>query len=220
MTSHDACTSGNFRVLTIGSLQWLKMEVLIPAPADCEVRSLIKFLNAQSIAPVEIHHQLCYVYRSDAMSKQLVRRWCRQFTADRQHVHGEDCSGRPSIITYDLVELVREHMEKCHFTVTKLSSHFPQISRSLLHKIVTENLLFRKLCARWVPKQLTPEHEVKSKAHGVSIYISAALPWWRWRVSGPDHYGRWSVGCTHCPRYQAAVNVLIDQYFCGIGLEQ
>ena len=49
MTSHDARTSGTFRVLTVASLQRLKLEALIPAPADCEVRSVIKFLNAQSI---------------------------------------------------------------------------------------------------------------------------------------------------------------------------
>ena len=30
-----------------------------PAPADCEVRSVIKFLNAHSIAPIEVHRQLC-----------------------------------------------------------------------------------------------------------------------------------------------------------------
>ena len=42
MTSHDACTSGTSRVLTVASLQRLKMEALIPAPADCEVRSVIK----------------------------------------------------------------------------------------------------------------------------------------------------------------------------------
>ena len=35
------------------------MEALIPAPADSEVRSLIVLLNAQSIASMEIHHQLC-----------------------------------------------------------------------------------------------------------------------------------------------------------------
>ena len=52
------------------------------------------------------------------------------------------------------------HLENRHFTITKLTSHFPQISHSLLHKIVTEHL-FRKLCTRWVPKQLTPEHEAK-----------------------------------------------------------
>ena len=53
--SHGAGTSGTFRVLTVASLQRLKMEALIPAPADCEVQSVIKFLNKQGIAPIEIH---------------------------------------------------------------------------------------------------------------------------------------------------------------------
>jgi hypothetical protein len=57
------------------SLQLLKMKALIPAPADCEVRSVIKFLNAQSIAPIEIHHQLYRVYGPNVMSKQMMRRW-------------------------------------------------------------------------------------------------------------------------------------------------
>ena len=37
MTSHDACTSGTSRVLTVASLQRLKMEALTPAPTDCEL---------------------------------------------------------------------------------------------------------------------------------------------------------------------------------------
>ena len=56
MASHDACTSGTFQVLTVASLQQLKMEALIPTPTDCEVRSVIKFFNAQSKALIEIHH--------------------------------------------------------------------------------------------------------------------------------------------------------------------
>jgi hypothetical protein len=48
--SDCACTNGTSCVLTVAALQLLKMEALIPAPADCEVRSVIKFLNAQSIA--------------------------------------------------------------------------------------------------------------------------------------------------------------------------
>ena len=31
------------RVLTVASVQRLKMEALIPAPADCEVRCMIEF---------------------------------------------------------------------------------------------------------------------------------------------------------------------------------
>ena len=58
MTLHDACTNRTSRVLTVASLQRLKMKVLIPAPADCEVRSVMKFLNAQSRSQIEIHCQL------------------------------------------------------------------------------------------------------------------------------------------------------------------
>ena len=50
MTSHGACNSGSSLVLTIASLQRLKMEALIPTPADREVWSVIKFLNAQCTA--------------------------------------------------------------------------------------------------------------------------------------------------------------------------
>ena len=62
MTSHNTCTSGTSRVLTEASLQRLTMEALIPAPVDCEVRSMIKFLNAQSIVPIKIRCHLCQVY--------------------------------------------------------------------------------------------------------------------------------------------------------------
>ena len=48
MTSHDTCTSGTFRVLTVASLQRLKMEALIPAPSDYEVRSMIKFFAGRN----------------------------------------------------------------------------------------------------------------------------------------------------------------------------
>ena len=47
--TYDACTSENSRALTVASLQRLKMETVIPAPADCQVRPVIKFSNAQSI---------------------------------------------------------------------------------------------------------------------------------------------------------------------------
>ncbi|KAJ4440590.1 hypothetical protein ANN_08736 [Periplaneta americana] len=39
------------------------------------------------MAPIEIHRQLCQVYGPDIMSKQMVRRWCRQFSEGRQNVH-------------------------------------------------------------------------------------------------------------------------------------
>ena len=43
------------------------------------------------------------------------------------------------------------------------------IPRFLFHKIVTEYLLFRKLCIRWVPKQLAPEHKAKRMESPLTI---------------------------------------------------
>ena len=62
MTVHNACTSGTSRVFTVESLQLLKMEAPISTPANSEVRSIIKFLNALSIAPIEINLHLYQVY--------------------------------------------------------------------------------------------------------------------------------------------------------------
>ena len=49
MTSHNTCSSWTSRVLIVASLQRLKMVALIPTPANCEVRSVMKiFKNKQS----------------------------------------------------------------------------------------------------------------------------------------------------------------------------
>ena len=61
MALHDASANMTSRVLTVTSLQQLKLQARILAPAICEVWSALKFFNAQSIAPNEIC-QLCQVY--------------------------------------------------------------------------------------------------------------------------------------------------------------
>ena len=48
------------------------MEALIPASAESEVRPMIKFLNAQSIAPIENHQQLCQVYGHTRLDDQQI----------------------------------------------------------------------------------------------------------------------------------------------------
>ena len=38
----------------------------IEGPADCEIRSVIRFLKARNVLPSEIHHQICQVYGDNA----------------------------------------------------------------------------------------------------------------------------------------------------------
>jgi len=40
----------------------------IEGAADCETRSVIRFVNARKVLPSEIHHQICQVYGDNAMS--------------------------------------------------------------------------------------------------------------------------------------------------------
>jgi len=63
---------------------------------DCEIRSVIRFMNARNVLPSEIHHQICQVYGDVAMSDGMVRKWVRMFNKGRENVHDEARIGRPS----------------------------------------------------------------------------------------------------------------------------
>ena len=94
----------------------------------------------------------------------------RLFNEERENVHDDPRSGRPSVVNEDLVRAVEEKMwENRRFAITSLSLHFPQIPWSLLHEIVSDKLKFRKLCARWVPKMLTEEHRLKRQASALDF---------------------------------------------------
>jgi len=78
----------------------------IENPAACEMRPVIRFLNAKNMTPAEIHRQLCDVYGEHALSSSMVRRWVRLFNEGRGNVHDDPPSGRPSVVNEDLLRAV------------------------------------------------------------------------------------------------------------------
>lgn len=82
------------------------MAAVIQNPAKCEVRSVIRFLNAKGQNAADIHRELCAIYGPTVMSEGKVRQWCREFREGRSNVHDDERSGRPSVQTDDLVERV------------------------------------------------------------------------------------------------------------------
>jgi len=105
----------------------------IEGVADCEIRSVIRFLKARNVLPSEIHHQTCQVYGDNAMSDGMVRKWVRMFNEGRENVHDEARSGRPSLGNDDLMRKVNERVrDDRRFTISDLSLHFPPTSRTLL----------------------------------------------------------------------------------------
>lgn len=103
---------------------------IIADPAECEVRSVIRFLNARNMKPAEIHRQLTEVYGEKVISDGMVRKWVRQFNDGRTNVHDEARCGRPSVVSDELVEKVNENIrENRRFTIRMLSDEFPQMMK-------------------------------------------------------------------------------------------
>ncbi|GFX54399.1 histone-lysine N-methyltransferase SETMAR [Trichonephila clavipes] len=146
------------------------MPLPIENPADCEVRAVIRFLCDQGIKSVDIHHQISKVFGENIMSDGMVRKWVRAFKDGRTNIHDEEGSGRPSVITDELIQKVDcKVKENRRFTISSLAEKFPAISRSALYEIVSERLNYRKLCSRWVPKRLTDEHKTKRLGTALSF---------------------------------------------------
>ena len=61
----------------------------IEGAADWEIWSVIRFLNARNVLPIEIHYQICQVYGDNVMSDGKVRKWVRLFNEGQENVHDE-----------------------------------------------------------------------------------------------------------------------------------
>ena len=81
-----------------------EMAAPIQSPAKCEVRSVIRFLNAKCERSAEIHKQIVAVY-GNVMNRQNVTTSCRECSEGRTDVHNEQRSGRPSLISDDLLQV-------------------------------------------------------------------------------------------------------------------
>ena len=104
----------------------------IEGATDCEIQSVTRFLNARNVLPSEIHHQICQGYGDNALSDVMVRKWVRMFNEGRENVHDEARSGRPFLVNDDLVRNVNEReRDDRRLTISDMSLHFPQISRTL-----------------------------------------------------------------------------------------
>ena len=73
----DAISCNSYYVYVCFSA--LNMFKTIEVAADCEIRSVIRILNARNVLLSEIHHQICQVYGDNAMSDGMVRKWFWMF---------------------------------------------------------------------------------------------------------------------------------------------
>ena len=99
------------------------MDAPISNPAKCEVRGVIRFLQAENVRPSEVHQRLVTVYGEHAMNAASVRKWCTMFRNGRTDVHDTERSGRSSVITDALKQKVNLIIrENRHFTISEVNN--------------------------------------------------------------------------------------------------
>ena len=125
-----------------------------------EIRAVIRFLNAKSLNPTEIHKELQSVYGEHVISRTQVYHWCNLFEAGHSDLTDREGRGRSITATSEdnvkrVDELIRQDRRlKLHEIASSL-----EISETSAHRIVFDELGYRKVSARWVPKQLIDNHK-------------------------------------------------------------
>lgn len=125
-----------------------------------EQRSVVRFLWAKGHKPSEIHRDMRGVYGDDCMDRSNVSRWCTFFQEGRVNLSDSPRSGRPTTaaIPQNVRGIEAAILNDRRVQLRALSQKF-NISYGAVYDIVHENLKFRKVSARWVPKNLTDDHK-------------------------------------------------------------
>jgi histone-lysine N-methyltransferase SETMAR len=111
----------------------------------------------RGVAAKDIHEHLCQAFNHAAPSQAFVYKWHKSFsTGDRVSIETLPRSGRPSSqTTVENISRVFEFVETQPKTTLSIISDSLQLSRSTVHRILVDELLFRKVCSVWVPHKLT-----------------------------------------------------------------
>ncbi|GBN44936.1 hypothetical protein AVEN_232754-1 [Araneus ventricosus] len=103
------------------------------------------------------------------MTDGMVRKSVRQFNDGS--INADDHEMHLLLSMMILVAKVNDKIrENSRFTIRMLCDEFPQISKTVLHEIVTNRLNYRKLCSRWVPKMLTDVHKTKGLSSALTVF--------------------------------------------------
>ncbi|GFR95296.1 histone-lysine N-methyltransferase SETMAR [Elysia marginata] len=147
-------------LFTDSSGAYVQMTANLETWSKKEIRAVIRFLNAKSLNTTEIHKELQSAYGEHVISLTQVYHWCNLFEAG--HSDLTDREGRGHLITVTSEDNVKGVDELIHqdrrLKLHEIASSLETLETSA-HRIVFDELGYRKVSARWVPKQLTDNHK-------------------------------------------------------------
>jgi len=125
-----------------------------------EQRSIIRFLWSEGVKPSEIYRRMKVQYGDSCLSQGRVYEWVERFQNGRQNVTDENRSGRPVDVATETVkqqieQRIRDYRQ---VTIDEIAVEL-NMSHSSGYNIVHDDLGYRKVCSRWVLRQLSDDHK-------------------------------------------------------------
>ncbi|XP_015913054.2 histone-lysine N-methyltransferase SETMAR-like [Parasteatoda tepidariorum] len=100
------------------------------------------------------------VYGGKYVSNKSVRKWSARFRAGRESVGDDPRPGQANtVITSDLINKVDDLVRSDRRLTLRMLAVKVDVSYGTVWTIVHDRLRYRKVCAAWVPKQLTDQHK-------------------------------------------------------------
>mgnify|MGYP003546937451 CR=1 FL=1 len=128
-------------------------------------RAIIYFLWKEDTPTADIVHRLHRVFGDAAMGRTAVFKWVQRFQAGRQSLEDDERSGRPTTSgCQENVKVIEEVIlgDRC-LTIREIAA-ITGVSKSQVHRIMSEELHMRKLTARWVPRLLNNDQKANRKS--------------------------------------------------------
>ncbi|XP_076036508.1 uncharacterized protein LOC143022255 [Oratosquilla oratoria] len=134
-----------------------------------EQRYCIKFCVKLGDSQVETIRKIKQAFGDEAMGITQIKEWYRRFKGGRTSVESETRSGRPSTSRNETVinQLRTLVMQNRGITIKELANEVG-VSCASVHCIMKEDLGFRKVAAKFVPKQKELHDELTKDEAGVS----------------------------------------------------
>lgn len=128
---------------------------------DKRVAIFVQFRLGVSVD--ECHQLLSTVFDNQAPSLSTVKRWFARFKLGLFDLDDQPSTGRPiSSITDRTIALVKQMVDEDRRVTVQEIEKEVGIAHSTVLKILHDELKMRKLCARWVPHQLS-EDNIKAR---------------------------------------------------------
>ncbi|KAJ8941309.1 hypothetical protein NQ318_017849 [Aromia moschata] len=139
-----------------------------------EQRMAIKFCVKLEKSAAETIPMLKKAFGVDCLSDRQIFRWHKAFAEGREDVNDENPAERPSTSSSDdNVKRVRDLLNTDRRLSVRLISETLDITKTIVHEIVSESLGMRKVCAKLGPKVLTDDQ--KARRHGLLLLSSLGV---------------------------------------------